>query len=31
MKWSLSVTNRDLYLTVGADTLTRAVSRHAVA
>ena len=31
MAWSLSVTDRDLYLTVGADTLTGAVSRHAVA
>jgi len=31
MAWSLSVADRDLYLTVGADTLTGAVSRHAVA
>jgi uncharacterized protein YaeQ len=30
MTWSLSVTSRDLYLTVGTETLTGAVSRHAV-
>jgi uncharacterized protein YaeQ len=30
MAWSLSVSGRDLYLTVGGDTLTGAVSRHAV-
>ena len=31
MAWSLSVSDRDLYLTIGGDTLTGAVSRHAVA
>lgn len=30
MAWSLSVSDRDLYLTVGAHTLTGAVSRHTV-
>jgi uncharacterized protein YaeQ len=30
MAWSLSVTDRDLYLTVGGHTLTGALARHAV-